>query len=138
MSTIQLRDAAIQQRYYIRRAKSSISAKPFFSFTQVAWGNGFTSTVQGKPSVDDIPNNVTSIQGEFHRSDPVLTFVNDVIVLRATIAKGELAEGVHAEFTTLYLLDDQSGVAIVFSITPVWMNSGRGIAVEGKINIGDL
>lgn len=137
--TVKLRDAVLVRRYYERRAKSSISPAPYFKFTQVAWGNGFTETdVNGKITVGTVPDNVSVIQGEFHRSNPVLTYVNDIIVLRATIAKGELDAGVNAEFTALYLLDDESKVVAVFAVTPVWMNSGRGLTVEGVIEIGGL
>lgn len=136
-STVKMESAALMDRYYDRRALSSISKAPFFHFTKVVWGKGFiVYDENGKPVVQDIPTTVTDIEGEFHRNDPVLTYTNGAITLRATIAVGELPTDVNEEFSALYALDDEDQVIAAFAVQPIWMNARRSLAVEGVLEIG--
>lgn len=133
---VQLEKSAFMKRYYTQRALSSISATPFFKFTKVAWGSGFVSFENNRPVVDDIPTDVVKITGEFARTVPALSLVNDEIIIRATINTGDLPAGTNEEFSALYLLDDEEQVVAIFAVAPVWMNDRRGLTVEGVIEIG--
>lgn len=133
MSVI-LQKAKLMTRYFQLRALSSISDTPDFKIGDVVWGKGFLSIVDDSPVIDDIPDDISVIQGEFHRSKPILSYLNGVITLRATIAKGGLAEGVNSEFNTLYLLDSADRILAVFVVQPIYMNRNRGITVEGVIS----
>ena len=138
MSTVvNMESAALMDRYYDRRALSSISETPFFHFTDAVWGNGFISyNENGKPVVDEIPLTVTEIQGEFHRSKPALSYLNGAITVRATIPVGGLENDANEEFSALYLLDDEQGIIAVFAITPMWLNARKSLVVEGILEIG--
>jgi hypothetical protein len=116
---------------------SLCSSIPFFKLDKVAWGSGYLEIVDGKPSViPSLPSAVDSITGEFartgatYRYDPVAKTIN----VRATIPKGYLPLGVRSEFTTLYVLDDESGVVAIAVGMPVWMSSDRGLTVEFVID----
>ncbi|UTZ44610.1 hypothetical protein [Vibrio campbellii] len=136
-STVKMESAALMDRYYDRRALSSISEVPFFKFDAVAWGKGFvTYDENGKPVVTTIPTNVSEIEGEFHRNKPLLSYTNGIITLRASISVGELPVGVNEEFTALYATDDEGGVIAAFAVQPIWMNNKRSLVVEGTLEIG--
>ena len=128
-----LEKAQLMTRYFDLRALSSISATPDFKFGKVVWGNGYVNSDGAEPVLLPIPDDVSVIQGEFHRSDPILTYANNIITLRAVIGKGALAGDVNAEFNTLYLLDGEGNIIAVFAVQPIYMNKTRGLVVEGTI-----
>ncbi len=135
----QIENAKIMDRYYEQRALSSIADVPFFKIDQVVWGSGFIGDDgEGNPVVQEIPSNVTVIEGEFHRNYPTLSYSNGAITVKATIAVSELPSDTNVEFSALYVLDQAGGVVAVFAVTPTWMNSRRSLSLDGVLEIGSL
>lgn len=135
MSTVKLYDAKLMRRYYDQRALSSIgkTSKPFL-LHKAAWGKGFVEMIGGKPSVTTIPIDVTDIQGEFARTDLVLSYTSGRITVRAVLPKGAVAAGQSHDFTALYILDQDGGVVAIMASTPVNVHDKRSLSVEGFID----
>ena len=132
MSAVVIEKAVVMDRFFTLRGQSAISDTPDFKIDKLAWGNGYVSN----GVISAIPTNVSNIQGEFHRSDAILTYSNGTYTIRGIIAKGELADNVNAEFNTLYVLDAHDNILALLVVMPVTMNKTRGLTIEGVINEG--
>jgi len=134
MSTVVLYDAQLMTRYYERRAQASINLISDFKLGQVVWGDGFEDTVDGQPSVATIPLDTAAIPDIFLTNDPIYTYANGRITIRAVLPAGSVAEGTQSKFTALGVLDDQGGLVAVLASTPIWINDKRSLVVEGYID----
>lgn len=128
-----LYDAKLLTRYYERRAKASIGLEPTFKLGKAVWGNGLSTLVNGLPSVAPIPMDLASVPGQFYQCDPIYTYANGRITVRAVLPAGAVPAGQQAEFTTLGLLDDAGGLVCVMVSTPMWIHDKRSLSVEGYI-----
>lgn len=129
--------ARIQNVYYTERAKSSIQDEPFFKFGEVVWGTGFVKVdSNGEVVFEDIPKNVSAVQGEVFRNEPIKNVANNKILLSATLPRSAVPDS-NKMVTTLYQLDSKGNVIIVFLFAPVWTSADRDINLFGEIEIGD-
>lgn len=133
MATNILYDAKLLTRYFERRAQSSIGLEPTFRLGKAVWGNGLNTLVNGQPSVAPIPMDLASVPGQFYQCDPIYTYANGRITVRAALPPGSVPPGTQSEFTTLGLLDDKGGLVCVFVSTPMWIHDKRSLNVEGYI-----
>ncbi|MDC5753522.1 hypothetical protein [Vibrio europaeus] len=130
--------ARLQTLYHTERAKSSIDDAPFFKFGEIVWGTGFVrEDGSGGIIFDDIPANVSQIQGEVFRNNPVKSVANDKILLSATFPKDKMPTDGNKKLTTLYQLDAKGNIIIVFTFAPVWTSPTRDINLSAEIAIGD-
>lgn len=126
----------LQDRYYVKRSQSAISAVPTFRIATVVWGNGFTAyDAESVPYFLDVPTDVTQIQGEFYREVPQLSVdaATGNITITSQILKGGIPEGETHEFSALYVLDAEGDILAIFNVLPSWMNSERGLEVIGVL-----
>lgn len=131
---VKLYDARLLARYFERRAKASIGLEPSFRLGKAVWGRGFNTLIDGKPSVTDIPMDASQIQDVFAESDPVYSYANGRITIRALLKPGSVPAGEQKEFTALGILDDAGGLVAVLASTPIWIHDKRSLAVEGYID----
>lgn len=133
MTTVTLYDAKLLYRYFDRRAKASIGLDTF-RLGKVVWGKGNTTLINGSPSVAVIPSDLAAVEGVFLTNDPVYTYANGRITVRATLKSGDIPVGQQFEFTTLGILDDKDVVVAVLVSTPMWLHDKRSLVVEGYID----
>ena len=133
MTTVTLYDAKLLYRYFDRRAKASIGLDTF-RLGKVVWGKGNTTLINGSPSVAVITSNLAAVEGVFLTNDPVYTYANGRITVRATLKAGDIPVGQQFEFTTLGILDDKNVVVAVLVSTPMWLHDKRSLVVEGYID----
>lgn len=134
MSSVVLDNAVLLNRYYDRRAESSLPTKAaFFQFGQVQWADDLIETVEGKPSVKPIPKTLESLNGVFHTNDAVYTYSNGEILVRATIQPNEISGDNSHQFSALGILDEAGGLIAVAATQPVYVYSARGLVVEVRI-----
>lgn len=134
MSTTVLYDAKLLTRYFERRAKASIGLETTFKLGKVVWGNGFESSVDGQPSVANIPLDASAIPNVFLTNDPIYTYANGRITVRAVLPAGSVPANTQQKFTSLGILDDQNGLVAVLASTPIWIHDKRSLAIEGYID----
>lgn len=133
--TTTLDKAKILNRYYNRRALSSLPQNPCtFQFGQIQWATDLVDYVEGKPQLREIPADLASLQNVFHTNDAVYTYLNGVIYVRATLPVGALPEGQQFEFTACGILDEAGGLIAVGLTPPVWVYSDRSMVVEFEIH----
>lgn len=135
MSAIKLYDAKLLRRYYDRRALSSIGKTTTkFQLCKAVWGKGFVTTIDGVPSVADIPLDTTEIQGVFATTDLILSYASGKITVRAVLPTGSVPPGQQFEFSALGILDEENKLVAVMASTPIFMHDKRSLAVSGVIN----
>lgn len=137
MSVI-LEAGRVMNRLFERRAESACSAVPFFKFNKVAWGSGYVREIDGALTVDsNLPSDIFEITGEFARTNAIFTYdpVLKRINIEASIAQGQLNEGVNALFTALYVLDDAEGVVAIAVCMPVYVTKERGLSVKFTLEV---
>ncbi|WP_318491896.1 hypothetical protein [Photobacterium leiognathi] len=135
LKSIVLDDAKLLNRYYDKRALSSLpqhSGQPF-RFGQVQWADDLIEMIDGKPSVKPISATLASLQNVFHSNDAVFTYKNGEIFVRATIPSGTIAEGDSKQFSALGFLDNENELIAVCVTQPVWVYSDRSLVVEATI-----
>lgn len=135
MSDIKLYDAKLLRRYYDRRALSSIGKTTTkFELRKAVWGKGFVKTVNGAPSVTDIPLDTAAIEGVFATTDIILSYASGKITVRAVLPTGKVPAGKQFEFTALGILDEENKLVAVMASTPIYVHDKRSLAVTGSIN----
>lgn len=129
---IQLSDAKLTRRYFERRAKAMIGLEPQFLLGKAILGSGYVTDVNGEPTVH-IPDDASEVIGGFLHVDPIYTYANGRILIRAVVPKGAIQDGQQKQFTSLNILDDHGGVVAIFASTPIWLHSGRSLGLDGYI-----
>lgn len=131
--TVTLYEAKLLYRYFDRRAKASIGLNPF-KLGKAVWGKGNTTLINGVPSVAAIPSNLSAVDGIFLTNQPIYSYANGRITVRATLQPGDVPPGQQYEFTTLGILDDENGLVAVLVSTPMWLHDKRSLVIEGYID----
>lgn len=123
-------------RYFDRRAQSSISSTPFFRLKSVQFGYGFLDTGTSPATVKDIPltSVATDITNVYVDANPVFLYdaVTHQISLRTEIpagAAGIPAGGVNVNAACVL---DETGAAVAFLVGQLTVvNSSRGYVMTG-------
>ncbi len=131
--TVTLYEAKLLYRYFDRRAKASIGLNTF-RLGKAVWGKGNTTLVNGAPSVATIPSNLATVDGVFLTNQPIYSYANGRITVRATLQPGNIPAGQQFEFTTLGILDEQDMLVAVLVSTPMWLHDKRSLVIEGYID----
>ncbi|GAL07959.1 hypothetical protein JCM19237_339 [Photobacterium aphoticum] len=134
-----LQDAKLLNRYYDRRALSSLPQnKATFQFGRIQWASDLVDLIDGKPVLRPIPNDLERLENVFLTNDAVYTYANGIIYIRCTVQTGALPEGEQHSFSACGILDDAGGLIGVGITPPVWLYKERGMVVEFEIrtNIG--
>lgn len=133
-----LQNTRLMNRFFEQRAQSAIAATPFFGFGQIAWGTGFTETVDGLPSVLAVLPDSAVIAGEFARTNATYTYnaTTKEITVQASIPKGSLPAGTNVQWTTCYVLDRLGEVIALAVGLPTPVTSTVGVAIEFVLDTG--
>lgn len=125
-------------RFFEQRAQSAVAPTPFFGFGQIAWGTGFTETVDGLPSVMAALPDSANITGEFARTNATYTYnpATKEVTVQASIPKGSLPGGTNVQWTTCYVLDKLGGVIALAVGLPTPVTPTVGVAVEFVLDTG--
>ncbi|MCG3884090.1 hypothetical protein I3271_05270 [Photobacterium leiognathi] len=137
MNVNRIEDAVLLNRYYDKRALSSIADAPTFKFGKVQWASDLIEMVDGKPVVANIDKTLSSLNGVFKTNDAVFTYLNGVIHVKASLPPNALEEGQKEQFSALGFLDNEDELIAVVACLPVWVYSDRGLdlTIQIKTNI---
>ncbi len=129
----------LMNRYFEKRAESSVAATPFFGFGQLLWGGGYTEMVGGVPSViANLPDDVANPTGVFATTSATYTYnpITKEISVQASLPKNSVPAGQTHQWSACYVLDKQGGVVGLVVGLPFPVTSNFSGSISFTLDLG--